>query len=149
LNLKYWEWETAPFKEKMKNPSVKDIARVFFENETQAYRFANALMEVKRKGRLRLSECSPELPTATWKRYLDYGVQVGLLKHEDGAYEFTDRFSSPIRNFATYVQEWINKGSGEEDLAVMFALAKKEKQKKRGGRQAKAGSLPSAEKARS
>ena len=134
MNLKYWEWESAPMKEKVKSPSVREIARVFFENETQAYRFACALMEVKRKGRLRLRECPAELPAATWKRYLDYGVQVGLLKHEDEAYEFTDRFSTPVRNFALFVREWVEKGGREEDLAVAFAFAKKEKQKKRGGR---------------
>jgi len=133
MNLKYWEWETAPFKEKVKSPSVKDVARVFFENETQAYRFACALTEVKRKGRLRLSECSAELPPATWKRYLDFGVQVGLLKHENEAYEFTDRFSTPVRNFSLFVREWVEKG-GEEDLSTIFAFAKKEKQQKRGGR---------------
>ena len=133
MNLRYWEWETAPFKEKVKSPSVKDIARVFFENETQAYRFASALSEVKRKGKLRLAECSPDLPVATWKRYLDYGVQVGLLKHENDSYEFTDRFSTPVRNFSLFVREWVEKG-GEEDLAVLFAFAKKEKQQKRGGR---------------
>jgi len=136
MNLKYWEWETAPFKEKVKRPSVKEIARVFFENETQAYRFACALSEVKRKGRLRLRDCSPELPAATWKRYLDYGVQVGLLKHESEEYEFTDRFTTPVKNFASFVKEWVEKGEREEDLTALFALARKEKQKKRGGRPA-------------
>jgi len=133
MNLKYWEWETAPFREKVKTPSVRDIARVFFENETQAYRFARAISEVKRTGRLRLGDCPPDLPTATWKRYLDYGVQVGLLTHEDVAYELTDRLSVPLKNFASFVKEWAQNGK-EEDLNALFALAKKEKQKKRGGR---------------
>jgi len=134
VNIKYWEWEPAPFKERAKKPSIKDLARVFFENETQAYRFASALLEVKRRGRLRLRDCPPELPVATWKRYLDYAVQVGLLKHEEEAYEFTDRFSTPVKNFASFVREWVENGEKEEDLAVAFALAKKEKQKKRGGK---------------
>jgi len=136
MNMKYWEWETAPFKERVKKPGVKDVAKVFFENETQAFRFASALMEVKKKGRLRLRDCPPELPIATWKRYLDYGVQVGLLKHEEEAYEFTDRFSTPVRNFAAFVKEWVEKGGTDEDLAAAFAFAKKEKQKKRGGKPA-------------
>lgn len=133
MNLKYWEWENAPLKEKIKEPSVKEIARVFFENETQAYRFARALTEVKRKGNLRLRDCPGDLPVATWKRYLDYGARVGILKHEEEAYEFTDRFSSAAKNFSLFVREWVEKGK-PEDLDAAFARAKKEKQKKRGGR---------------
>ncbi|MDD5317942.1 MAG: hypothetical protein PHF51_04415 [Candidatus ainarchaeum sp.] len=133
MNLKYWEWENAPTKERLKAPSVKDIARVFFDNETQAYRFACALTEVKRRGRLRLRDCPGTLPVATWKRYLDYGARAGILKHEENAYEFTDRFSTAVKNFASFFREWAEKGK-PEDLESAFALAKKEKQKKRGGR---------------
>ena len=82
MSIKYWEYEDAPLREKLKDPSVKDVAKIYFENETRAYRFATVLCEVKKKGNLRLKECSPSLPIATWKRYLDFGVMVGVLKHE-------------------------------------------------------------------
>ncbi|MEM3228532.1 MAG: hypothetical protein QW549_03005, partial [Candidatus Micrarchaeaceae archaeon] len=104
MALKYWEFEDAPLKEKIKNPSVKEIANVFFENETKAYRFAKALALVKKKGELRLKDCGEELPLATWKRYLDFGIRVGLLKHENGAYSFTDRYSKPLKNFSLYIK---------------------------------------------
>ena len=133
MNLKYWEWENAPFKEKVKSPRVKEIAKVFFPNDTQAYRFSYALVLVKEKKRLRLRDCPEDLPTATWKRYLDFGVRVGLLKHEDDAYEFTDRFTNPMKNFAAYVKAW-SESSGKEDLDAVFSNARKEKQEKRGGR---------------
>jgi len=138
MNLKYWEWETGAFKERVKKPGIREIARVLFENETQAYRFASALLEVKKRGRLRLRDCPESLPIATWKRYLDYAVQIGMLKHEEESYEFTDRFTAPVKNFAAYVQEWVSKGDGNEDLESAFAFARKEKQKKRGGKAVKA-----------
>ncbi|MEM3555555.1 MAG: hypothetical protein QXF56_02460 [Candidatus Micrarchaeia archaeon] len=134
VSLKYWEWEDAVLKEKLKALSVKEIARVYFKNETQAYRFASALLLVKRKGAVRLRECPEELPVATWKRYLDFGVQVGILKHEDEVYSFTDRFTKPLKNFGVYIREWVEKGNPNEDLGMMFALARREKEKKRGGR---------------
>lgn len=133
-NIKYWEWEEQPFREKMKTPSIKEIAKAFFENETQAYRFASALLLVKQKTSLRLRDCPGNLPVSTWKRYLDFAVKVGILKHEDEVYSFTDRFSRPIKNFTEYVREWVEKGDPDEDLNASFALAKREKQMKRGGR---------------
>ncbi len=98
MNIKYWEFEDAPIKEKIKNPKIKDIAMVLFENELEAYRFSKLMEEVKRSKKLRLNEIK-FLPKSTAKRYLDYAVQIGLLKHEDMTYELTDRFSKPLKNF--------------------------------------------------
>jgi len=133
--IKYWEFEDAPLKEKLKNPNVRELAKIYFENETKAYRFAKALIEVKKHGELRLKDCGKELPLATWKRYLDFGVNVGILKHENNAYSFTDRYSKPLRNIATYIKSWID-SQNIEDVDTLFANAKTEKQKKRGGKKA-------------
>ncbi|MDE1870453.1 MAG: hypothetical protein KGH71_05760 [Candidatus Micrarchaeota archaeon] len=133
MGIKYWEYEDAPLREKLKNPNVKEVAKIYFENETKAYRFAKALSEVKKKGNLRLKDCSKELPLATWKRYLDFGVNVGILKHESNAYSFTDRYSKPLKNISVYIKSWID-SVGEEKMDVLFANAKTEKQQKRGGR---------------
>ncbi|MEM0159348.1 MAG: hypothetical protein QW144_00365 [Candidatus Micrarchaeaceae archaeon] len=133
MALKYWEFEDAPMREKIKNPSIKDIASVFFENETKAYRFAKALTLVKKSGTLRLKDCGSELPLATWKRYLDFGVTVGMLKHENGSYSFTDRYSKPMKNFSQYIKAWME-SKVDEDLDLLFAGAKQGKQIKRGGR---------------
>jgi hypothetical protein len=134
VSLKYWEWEDAVLKDKLKHISVKEIARAYFDNETQAYRFASALLLVKRRGFLKLRECPEELPAATWKRYLDFGVQVGILKHEEEVYSFTDRFTKPLKNFGEYVKAWVKEGDANEDLGLTFALAKRGKEKKRGGK---------------
>ncbi len=134
MAIRYWEYEDAPLKEKLKDPNVKDIARVYFDNETKAYRFAKALYEVKTRGALRLKDCGKELPIATWKRYLDFGVQVGLLKHEEGSYSFTDRYSKPLKNVSQYIKTWMDTKK-DEDLQVLFASAKMDRQAKRGGRE--------------
>lgn len=134
MAIRYWEYEDAPLKEKLKDPNVKDIAKIYFDNETKAYRFSKALYEVKKRGSLRLKDCSSELPVATWKRYLDFAVMAGLLKHEDGLYSFTDRYSKPLKNISLYIKVWMET-TKDEDLAVMFAGAKTDKQRKRGGRQ--------------
>ncbi len=133
MTIKYWEFEDAPLKEKLKSPSVKEIAKIYFDNETKAYRFARALQEVKKSGEVRLKDCSKDLPLATWKRYLDYGVSVGLLKHENNAYSFTDRFSKPLKNIAVYIKSWMD-SKFEEDMGILFANAKMGRQKKRGGK---------------
>ncbi|MCL4379014.1 MAG: hypothetical protein M1160_01660 [Candidatus Marsarchaeota archaeon] len=133
MAIKYWEFEDAPLKDKLKGVNVKDIARLFYDNETEAYRFAALLLEVKRKHSLRLKEAPQNIPVATAKRYLDFAVQLGLLKHESGAYELTDRFSKPFRNIAIYIKAWME-SAADEDLAVEFANARIEKQSKRGGR---------------
>ena len=130
MSIKYWEYEDAPLKEKLKNPNVREIAKIYFENETRAYRFAMALSQVKEKNQLRLKECSNSLPLATWKRYLDFGVTVGLLKHEDGFYSFTDRYSKPFRNISVYIKSWID-DTKTEDLSLLFITAKTGKQKSR------------------
>lgn len=129
MSIKYWEFEDAPLKEKLKAPSVKEVAKIYFDNETRAYRFAKALMEVKKKGELRLKECGSELPLATWKRYLDFGVTVGILKHENNTYSFTDRYSKPLRNIGLYVKSWIETNK-DEDLEILFANAKMGKQQR-------------------
>jgi hypothetical protein len=133
MAIKYWEYEDAPLKEKMKDPNVRDVAKIYFENETKAYRFARALYEVKKKGQLRLKDCGQELPLATWKRYLDFGVMVGLLKHEDGMYTITDRYSKPLKNISLYIKTWVDVPK-DEDISILFASAKTQRQQKRGGR---------------
>ena len=47
MAIKYWEFEDAPLKEKLKSVKVKDIAKIFFDNETEAYRFATLIHAVK------------------------------------------------------------------------------------------------------
>jgi hypothetical protein len=144
MSIKYWEFEDAPLREKLKSPSVKEVARIYFDNETRAYRFAMALSAVKKAKELRLKDCGKELPLATWKRYLDYGVAVGILRHENNAYGFTDRYSKPLKNISTYIKAWMESPS-EEDLALLFANANTEKQKRRGGKLPhEEGSLPKA-----
>jgi hypothetical protein len=133
MAIKYWEFEDAPLKEKLKSPNVRELARIYFGNETRAYRFAKALLLVKQKGTLRLKDCGDALPVATWKRYLDFGVEVGILKHENSEYAFTDRYSKPFKNIATYIKAWIEQQNAE-DADLLFATARVEKQKKRGGR---------------
>ncbi len=135
MAIKYWEFEDAPLREKLKNVNVKDVAKIFYDNETEAYRFSLLLSEVKKKGSLRLKEVPGSIPIATAKRYLDFAVQVGLLKHESNMYSLTDRFTKPFRNIATYIKAWQDTQK-EEDLSVQFANAKFEKQEKRGGKQA-------------
>lgn len=133
MAIKYWEFEDAPFKEKLKNPNVKTVSSIFFDNETESYRFAVLLSEVKKKGQLKLKDVPALIPVATAKRYLDYAVQLGLLKHEDNSYMFTDRFSKPMRNMAAYIKAWID-SPVEEDLSIAFANVRFDKQPKRGGR---------------
>ncbi|HUY70566.1 MAG TPA: hypothetical protein VMV00_03310 [Candidatus Baltobacteraceae bacterium] len=133
MGIKYWEYEDAPLKDKLKSVNVKDVARIFFDNETEAYRFAVLLLEVKTKKQMKLKDVPKNIPIATAKRYLDYAVELGLLKHEDSTYMLTDRFSKPLRNIATYIKEWMQTEK-EEDLSVEFANARIEKQQKRGGK---------------
>lgn len=123
MSIKYWEFEDAPLKEKLKSPSIREVSKIYFDNETRAYRFAMALSLVKKRGGLRLKDCGAELPIATWKRYLDYGVSVGILKHESNVYSFTDRYSKPLRNISVYIKAWME-SPVEEDLGVLFANAK-------------------------
>lgn len=141
MAIKYWEFEDAPLKEKLKNVNVKDVAKIFFDNETEAYRFSLLLTEVKKRGQLRLKEVPESIPIATAKRYLDYAVQIGLLKHENNAYSLTDRFTKPFRNIATYIKAWMDNAAAE-DLTVQFATARMDRQQKRGGRAT--GSAPQA-----
>lgn len=133
MAIKYWEFEDAPLREKLKGPNVRELSKIYFENETRAYRFAKALLEVKKKQALRLKDCDGSLPLATWKRYLDFGVTVGILKHEESTYSFTDRYSKPFKNIATYIKAWVEV-PGNEDAEVLFANARTQKQRKRGGR---------------
>jgi hypothetical protein len=133
MAIKYWEFEDAPFKEKLKNPNVKEVSKIFFDNETESYRFSVLLSEIKKKKQLRLKDVPAAIPIATAKRYLDYAVQLGLLKHEDNIYEFTDRFSKPMRNIAAYIKAWMDIQQ-EEDLSIQFPNARFDKQQKRGGK---------------
>jgi hypothetical protein len=132
MGIKYWEFEDAPLKDKLKSIKVKEVARIFFDNETEAYRFAALMLEVKKAKELRLKNVPKHIPIATAKRYLDFGVELGLLKHENSAYILTDRFSKPLRNIATYIKAWME-STEDEDLSVQFANARVEKQDKRGG----------------
>jgi len=133
MPIKYWEFEDAPLKEKLKNITVREIAKIFFDNETEAYRFATLLLEVKKRKQLKLKDVPEHIPIATAKRYLDYAVQIGILNHEGTAYELTDRFTKPLRNIATYIKAWMD-SSTEEDLAIQFPNARTDRQGKRGGR---------------
>jgi hypothetical protein len=141
MGIKYWEFEDAPLKDKLKNVNVKDIAKIFYDNETEAYRFSVLMLEVKKKGSLRLKDVPAMIPIATAKRYLDFAVQIGMLKHESNAYFLTDRFSKPFRNIAVYIKAWMD-STIEEDLAIQFANAKTDKQVKRGGKSGKAEPEP-------
>ena len=143
MAIRYWEFEDAALREKLKSPNVKEIAKIYFDNETKAYRFSKALTEVKKRGELRLKDCPEDLPVATWKRYLDFGVTVGILKHEGNAYSFTDRYTKSLKNIATYIKSWAEM-QGIDDLALLFAAAHIEKQIKRGGRKVSVGHLSEA-----
>ena len=133
MSIKYWEFEDAPLKEKLKNVRVREVAKIFFDNETEAYRFALLLLEAKKNKGIKLKQVPDQIPIATAKRYLDFGVQVGLLKHEDNAYIMTDRFSKPLKNIATYIKAW-TESDLDEDIAVQFVNVRTEKQGKRGGK---------------
>ncbi len=133
MSIRYWEFEDAPFKEKVKSVNVKEIARIFFDNETEAYRFATVLSEVKKRNGMHLKDIPSHIPIATAKRYLDFAVMIGLIKHENNTYLLTDRFSKPFRNIASYIKEWMDTET-HEDLEIEFANARTEKQKKRGGK---------------
>jgi hypothetical protein len=126
MSIKYWEFEDAPLKEKLRGLNVKEIAKLFFENETEAYRFGLLLYEVKKKGTLRLKDVGGRMPISTAKRYLDYAVQLGLLKHEESVYMLTDRFTRPFKNIATYIKSWME-SQVDEDLDVEFPNAQKGK----------------------
>lgn len=124
MAIKYWEFEDAPLKEKLKNVNIREIAKIFFDNETEAYRFAYLMLEVKRRKGLRLKDVDKGIPVSTAKRYLDFAVSAGMLKHEGNVYMLTDRFTRPFRNIATYVKEWMDAGA-EEDLDVQFPNARR------------------------
>ena len=61
--IKYWEYEDAPTREKLKKPNVREVAKIFFDNETEAYRMAMLLTQVKTKGSLRLKDVNSDLPS--------------------------------------------------------------------------------------
>lgn len=140
MAIKYWEFEDAPLKEKLKEPNVKTIANIFFENETESYRFALLLLEAKKKDGIKLKDVPSIIPIATAKRYLDFGVQVGILKHENNIYSLTDRFTKPLRNIAVYIKEWMDSKT-DEDITLEFSGARTSKQEKRGGRKISAETI--------
>ena len=131
--MKYWEFEDAPIKEKIKNPTIREIAKVFYESETEAYRFSLLITEVKRRGGMKLKDVPKSIPISTAKRYLDNAVAFGLLKHEGGDYLLTDRYTRPLKNLASYIKAWSD-AKTEEDLDIAFPFAVKERQRKRGGK---------------
>ncbi len=133
MSIRYWEFEDAPFKDKLKDVNVRDISKIFFDNETEAYRFGRLLLEVKRIKTLRLRDVPEDIPTATAKRYLDKAVKFGLLKHENSTYALTDRYTHPLRNIASYISAWMD-SKKDEDLDVEFATANFKRQARRGGR---------------
>ncbi len=122
MSIKYWEFEDAPLKEKIKNPKAGDIAKIFFDNEIEAFRFASLIYKVKKNEYLKLNEIK-SLPKTTAKRYLDYAVQIGLLKHEENKYMLTNRFSRPFKNMATYIKAWME-NNNEEDIEIEFPTVK-------------------------
>jgi hypothetical protein len=124
MELKYWEWEAQPAKEKMKSPSIKHLADVLFGNETHKYRFCRAVLFVKGRGIARLSDMPGDLPKATWLRYLEYATQLGILDKTTSGYAVTNRFSTPLRNLAEWYEKW-RKREEAEDLDVLFPFAKK------------------------
>ena len=124
MAIKYWEFEDAPLKEKLKSVNVREIAKIFFDNETEAYRFAYLMLEVKRRKGLRLKDVDKGIPVSTAKRYLDFAVSAGMLKHEGNVYMLTDRFTRPFRNIAAYVKAWMD-ADAAEDLDVEFPNARK------------------------
>ncbi len=124
MNLKYWEWEAQPAKEKMRAPSIKNLADVLFGNETHKYRFCRAILFVKEKGIARLSDMPKDLPKATWLRYLEYATQLGVLDKTTSGYALTNRFSTPLRNLAEWYEKWRRKAENE-DAGLLFPLAKK------------------------
>ncbi len=124
MSIKYWEFEDAPLKEKMKSLRVGEIAKIFFENETEAYRFGYLLLKAKKSGGIRLKSIKGEMPISTAKRYLDFAVEIGILKHESGIYSITDRFTRPLRNIATYIKAW-SESDADEDMDVQFPNARR------------------------
>ena len=94
MAIKYWEFEDAPLRDKLKNVNVRDIAKIFFDNETEAYRFSALLLEVKKRGRMKLKDAPQNIPVATAKRYLDYAVQLGMLKTNKPYAMYTHVFTS-------------------------------------------------------
>ncbi len=65
---------------------------------------ARVLLLVKQKGALRLRDCPEDLPVVTWKRYRDFGVQLGMLSNETGNYVVANRFSNALKSFADYAK---------------------------------------------
>ncbi len=124
MSIKYWEFEDAPLKEKMKSLKVGEISKIFFDNETEAYRFSYLLLKAKRSNGIRLKSIKGEMPISTAKRYLDFAVEIGILKHEDGVYSITDRFTRPLRNIATYIKAW-TESDADEDIDIQFPNARR------------------------
>lgn len=132
MTFKYFEWEAAATKDR--KLSAKHVAEFFFDNDTQAYRFTRALLLVKKKTVLRLRDCPDDLPAATWKRYLDFGVQVGLLQFDNLQYALANRFTPALKNFGAYATKWIQDGPANENPGQLFPEAKKGIEKPRRGK---------------
>ncbi len=129
MNFKYWQWESHELAEKKKKPSVKEIALVIEDNETSAYRLARVLTLAKAKGSVALKEMPPDLPKATWHRYLETAYHLGMLDKKDNRYYNVNRFTNPLTNFADYYEKWQKSEEREtdEELKAMFPNAEKGK----------------------
>ncbi len=127
MNFKYWQWEAHELVEKKKKPSVREIALVIEDNETSAYRLARVLALVKSKGAIQLKQMPPDLPKATWHRYLEHAYRLGLLDKKDNTYFKINRFTNPLKNFADYYEKWLEKegAESEEELRTLFPNAEK------------------------
>ncbi len=116
-----------PHKEKLRGLSIKHLTDSLFENETHAYRFAMAIQFLRQRGVAKLQHFPPELPKATWLRYLEYGVQLGMIdKSGDKVYSITNRFTNSVKNYADFYDKWRKDGAAE-DLAVLYPRAQKGK----------------------
>ncbi|MBI5036001.1 hypothetical protein HZC09_01530 [Candidatus Micrarchaeota archaeon] len=129
MTFKHFLWDASVTKNKPL--TVKNIAEFFFDNPTEAYRFTRALLLVKEKSVLRLRDCPKDLPVTTWKRYLDFGAQAGLLQHEGLVYSMSARFPQALKNFAGYAAKWLQDGSATENAKDIFPDAKKGVEKSR------------------
>jgi|GEM_PF-4631020 len=105
MNFKYWEWEAAPYKEKLKAPSIKGITSALFTDETKAYRFA-CVLNTARQHPVQLKDCDTQImPKSVWYYYLEMAVRLGMLDKQRRIYVLTNRFTRPFSNFAESSQQ--------------------------------------------
>ncbi len=123
MNFKYWEWEAAPYKEKLKVPTVKAITDALFTDETKAYRFA-CVLNTARQHPVQLKDCDTSvMPKSVWYYYLEMAVRLGMLDKQGRIYVLTNRFTRPFANYAEYYQKW-RQTEGAEELKTLYPRAK-------------------------